>query len=93
MINTRTYTHTHTRIHARIHTCICRTDPYCHRCPQGGGVNGARGGCGGVDFGGCCGEPERQLHLLLKQQTAPAETAALILEPVLGEGGCKYMRV
>jgi 4-aminobutyrate aminotransferase len=28
-----------------------------------------------------------QLNLLLVQQTAPAETAAIIIEPVLGEGG------
>lgn len=28
-----------------------------------------------------------QLELLLKQQTAPRDTAALIIEPVLGEGG------
>ncbi|KAL0575402.1 hypothetical protein V5O48_006573 [Marasmius crinis-equi] len=28
-----------------------------------------------------------QLHLLLAQQTAPSETAAIIVEPVLGEGG------
>ncbi|KAF6756861.1 aminotransferase [Ephemerocybe angulata] len=28
-----------------------------------------------------------QLDLLLKQQTAPSDTAALIIEPVLGEGG------
>ncbi len=28
-----------------------------------------------------------QLHLLLKSQTAPEETAAIIIEPVLGEGG------
>lgn len=28
-----------------------------------------------------------QLDLLLKQQTAPADTAAMIIEPVLGEGG------
>lgn len=28
-----------------------------------------------------------QLHLLLSQQTAPSDTAAIILEPVLGEGG------
>lgn len=27
------------------------------------------------------------LELLLKQQTAPADTAAIIVEPVLGEGG------
>jgi 4-aminobutyrate aminotransferase len=29
----------------------------------------------------------KQLHLLLKSQTAPDETAALVIEPVLGEGG------
>ncbi|HYO88433.1 MAG TPA: aminotransferase class III-fold pyridoxal phosphate-dependent enzyme [Candidatus Limnocylindrales bacterium] len=28
-----------------------------------------------------------QLHLLLKAQTAPEETAAIFIEPVLGEGG------
>ncbi|MBW4437424.1 MAG: aminotransferase class III-fold pyridoxal phosphate-dependent enzyme [Pleurocapsa minor GSE-CHR-MK-17-07R] len=28
-----------------------------------------------------------QLHLLLKSQTAPEETAAIFIEPVLGEGG------
>ncbi|THU84084.1 hypothetical protein K435DRAFT_822814 [Dendrothele bispora CBS 962.96] len=28
-----------------------------------------------------------QLHLLLQQQTSPADTAAIIIEPVLGEGG------
>jgi len=28
-----------------------------------------------------------QLELLLAQQTSPADTAAIIVEPVLGEGG------
>jgi len=28
-----------------------------------------------------------QLELLLKQQTAPGDTAAIVIEPVLGEGG------
>lgn len=28
-----------------------------------------------------------QLHLLLAQQTAPSETAAILIEPVMGEGG------
>lgn len=28
-----------------------------------------------------------QLELLLAQQTAPSDTAAIVLEPVLGEGG------
>lgn len=35
----------------------------------------------------CCGEPLEALRLLLKQQTHPNDTAAIILEPVLGEGG------
>ncbi|WP_224484107.1 aspartate aminotransferase family protein [Robertkochia aurantiaca] len=29
----------------------------------------------------------KQLHLLLQSQSAPGETAAIIIEPVLGEGG------
>jgi len=28
-----------------------------------------------------------QLHLLLTQQTAPADTAAILIEPIIGEGG------
>lgn len=28
-----------------------------------------------------------QLHLLLSQQTAPRDTAAILIEPVMGEGG------
>jgi 4-aminobutyrate aminotransferase len=28
-----------------------------------------------------------QLELMFRQQTAPSETAALLIEPVLGEGG------
>jgi 4-aminobutyrate aminotransferase len=29
----------------------------------------------------------KQLELLLKQQTAASETAAVLIEPILGEGG------
>ncbi len=29
----------------------------------------------------------RELHMILKTQTAPQETAAILIEPVLGEGG------
>jgi len=35
----------------------------------------------------CCGTPLEALKWMLKMQTAPSETAAIILEPVLGEGG------
>ncbi|KAI9104692.1 acetylornithine aminotransferase [Phlyctochytrium arcticum] len=34
-----------------------------------------------------CDNSIRDLKLLLKQQTAPSDTAAIVLEPVLGEGG------
>ncbi|KND03499.1 4-aminobutyrate transaminase [Spizellomyces punctatus DAOM BR117] len=35
----------------------------------------------------CCDDAIQQLKILLKQQSAPGDTAALIIEPVLGEGG------
>ena len=55
--------------------------PYCAQCsaatsnlPQWGYKN-------------CCMEPIAQLELLLKRETAPSDTAAIVIEPVLGEGG------
>jgi 4-aminobutyrate aminotransferase len=35
----------------------------------------------------CCGGPLEGLEWLLKQQSAPSETAAVIIEPIMGEGG------
>ncbi|GAX79506.1 hypothetical protein CEUSTIGMA_g6947.t1 [Chlamydomonas eustigma] len=35
----------------------------------------------------CCGSPAEALEWMLLMQTAPMDTAAVILEPVLGEGG------
>eukprot|EP00898_Chlorokybus_atmophyticus_P007338 jgi/Chlat1/7605/Chrsp64S00557 len=35
----------------------------------------------------CCGGPHEALKWMLKQQTHPSETAAVIIEPILGEGG------
>ncbi|EFJ48529.1 hypothetical protein VOLCADRAFT_90848 [Volvox carteri f. nagariensis] len=35
----------------------------------------------------CCGGPLESLEWMLSTQTAPADTAAVILEPLLGEGG------
>lgn len=35
----------------------------------------------------CCQGPHEALHWMLKQTTAPSETAAMIIEPILGEGG------
>lgn len=52
---------------------------YCHRCPVKRAAN--------LPDGECCNNPLDQVRLLLKQQTAPQETAAILLEPVLGEGG------
>ncbi len=39
------------------------------------------------DGGHCCGYALDQLRYVLKTQTAPQETAAIVVEPVLGEGG------
>ncbi|KAI7841462.1 hypothetical protein COHA_004857 [Chlorella ohadii] len=35
----------------------------------------------------CCGGPLEQLEWMLKTHSAPSETAAIIIEPILGEGG------
>ncbi|MGD2178876.1 MAG: aminotransferase class III-fold pyridoxal phosphate-dependent enzyme [Anaerolineae bacterium] len=54
---------------------------YCYRCPKAE-ANPERHGptC-------CCDWPLDQVRFLLKSQTAPEETAAILVEPVLGEGG------
>jgi 4-aminobutyrate aminotransferase len=54
---------------------------YCYRCPKAE-ANPDRYG-----FTGCCGWALEQVRFLLKSQTAPEETAAILVEPVLGEGG------
>ncbi len=56
---------------------------YCHRCPVKRAANLHPFEPGGE----CCNNPLDQVRLLLKQQTAPQETAAILVEPVLGEGG------
>lgn len=55
--------------------------PYCHRCPV---RRAAPQKCEASD---CCNDPLYQLNLIFKQQTAPFETAAILFEPILGEGG------
>jgi 4-aminobutyrate aminotransferase len=47
-------------------------------CPDDGGPSTGSG---------CCGYAHEHIHFLLKTQTAPSETAAIVIEPVLGEGG------
>jgi 4-aminobutyrate aminotransferase len=39
------------------------------------------------DGGKCCGYASEQVRHLFKTQTAPQETAAIVIEPELGEGG------
>lgn len=55
---------------------------YCYRCPKAE-ANPERYGpnCRRCDW------PLEQVRFLLKSQTAPEETAAILVEPVLGEGG------
>jgi hypothetical protein len=36
---------------------------------------------------GCCNAPIDALKWILKQQSAPVDTAAIIIEPIMGEGG------
>ncbi|KAM0710079.1 hypothetical protein Q7P35_002441 [Cladosporium inversicolor] len=55
--------------------------PYCSQCSI------AKHSKGEFDSSNCCMDPVTQLELLLKRETAPSDTAAIIIEPVLGEGG------
>lgn len=55
--------------------------PYCKQCSVSTHSDGKYG------FNNCCMDPVLQLELLLKRETAPSDTAAIFVEPVLGEGG------
>ena len=55
--------------------------PYCKQCSVANHSEGKFG------FENCCMDPVLQLELLLKRETAPSDTAAIFIEPVLGEGG------
>ena len=55
--------------------------PYCAQCSV------ATHSGGKYSFENCCMDPVLQLELLLKRETAPSDTAAIFIEPVLGEGG------
>lgn len=54
---------------------------YCFRCPV------ARRSEGRYGFDNCCLYPLEQIEWMLHAVTAPEETAAMIIEPVIGEGG------
>jgi 4-aminobutyrate aminotransferase len=59
--------------------------PYCYHCttkPTTGGKYGDQ-----INSKCCMEHPLVQLDLLFRQQTAPSETAAILIEPILGEGG------
>lgn len=55
--------------------------PYCKQCSVASHSDGK------FSFENCCMDPVLQLELLLKRETAPSDTAAIFIEPVLGEGG------
>ncbi|KAK5057535.1 hypothetical protein LTR84_011535 [Exophiala bonariae] len=55
--------------------------PYCAQCSIATRCDGKYGP------ENCCMDPVDQLELLLKRETAPSDTAAIFIEPVLGEGG------
>jgi len=54
---------------------------YCYRCPVANASSGKYG------HENCCEWPLDQLRFILKSQTAPEETAAVLVEPILGQGG------
>ncbi|KAL8752903.1 MAG: hypothetical protein Q9199_005421 [Rusavskia elegans] len=55
--------------------------PYCAQCSIANNSDGK------YNFQNCCMDPLLQLELLLKRESAPSDTAAIFIEPVLGEGG------
>lgn len=55
--------------------------PYCVRCPVSKATNNQ------CNQENCCQTPLDQLRLLLTQQTSGDEVAAILVEPVQGEGG------
>lgn len=56
---------------------IFHTDfPYCSHCS-----------CKPASGPACCGSATRSLRALFNESTAPRDTAAIVIEPILGEGG------
>ena len=52
--------------------------PYCLHCPVGGDNK---------PKSSCCGDAMETLRTMLKEQSPPSDTAAIVIEPILGEGG------
>ncbi|GFR42874.1 hypothetical protein Agub_g3866 [Astrephomene gubernaculifera] len=67
--------------------------PYCLHCKaqcatcHSGYPSVARQGQQQPPEADCCGGPLESLELLLATQSSPSDTAAVIIEPILGEGG------
>ncbi len=65
--------------------------PYaaCYRCAVGraAGKDTAAISRAAPETSGCCGDPLRQLEHMLHTRTVPEDVAAIVIEPVLGEGG------
>lgn len=55
--------------------------PYCAQCSV------AKHSGGKFSHDKCCMDPIAQLERVLKAESAPSDTAAIFIEPVLGEGG------
>ena len=65
--------------------------PYaaCYRCAvaRAAGADTAAISGAAPDDRGCCGNPLHQIEHLLHTHTTPEDVAAILVEPVLGEGG------
>ncbi len=61
----------------------------CYGCAvaRAGGKDTAALSYGAPATDGCCGEPLRQLRHMLVTETVPEDVAAILVEPVQGEGG------
>ena len=62
---------------------------YCYQCAvaRAAGKNSAAISRAAPDDIGCCGEPLRQVRHMLQTETVPEDIAAILVEPVQGEGG------
>jgi 4-aminobutyrate aminotransferase len=62
---------------------------YCYRCAvaRAAGKDTAAISAAAPRTAECCGEPLRQLQHVLHTQTVPEDVAAILVEPVQGEGG------
>jgi 4-aminobutyrate aminotransferase len=62
---------------------------YCYQCAvaRGAGKDTAAISAAAPRTAECCGEPQRQLRHILHTETVPEDVAAILVEPVQGEGG------